>query len=32
MEVLAFVLYFVAMLSIGAYFFVNSKNSNGEKD
>ena len=32
MEVLAFVLYFVAMLSIGAYFFVNSKNSNGEKE
>ncbi len=30
-EVLAFVLYFVAVLTIGIYFFVNSKGS-GEKD
>ena len=32
MEVLAFVLYFVAMLTIGVYFFVKSKNANGEKE
>ena len=31
-EVLAFVLYFVAMLSIGIYFFIKGKNNNGEKE
>ena len=31
-EVLAFVLYFVAMLSIGIYFFIKSKNKAGEKE
>ncbi len=32
MEVLAFVLYFIAMLGIGVYFFAKSKGSAGEKD
>lgn len=32
MEVLAFVLYFVAMLAIGVYFFVKSKSADGEKE
>ncbi len=32
MEILAFVLYFIAMLGIGVYFFVKSKNSAGEKE
>ena len=32
MEILAFVIYFVAMLGIGVYFFFKSKNDNGEKE
>lgn len=32
MEFLAFVAYFIAMLGIGVYFFVKSKNSDGEKE
>ena len=32
MEFLAFVLYFIAMLAMGVYFFVKSKNADGEKE
>lgn len=32
MEFLAFVVYFIAMLGIGVYFFVKSKSSDGEKE
>ena len=32
MEILAFVLYFVVVLGIGLYFFLKSRNTNGEKE
>ncbi len=32
MKISAFVIYFVAMLAIGFYFFIKSKNESGEKD
>ncbi|MEE0838960.1 MAG: sodium:proline symporter, partial [Acutalibacteraceae bacterium] len=32
MKISAFVIYFVAMLAIGIYFFIKSKNISGEKD
>ncbi len=32
MKIAAFIIYFVAMLSIGLYFFIKSKNQSGEKD
>ncbi len=32
MEILAFVIYFIAMLGIGVYFFAKSRSSEGEKD
>ena len=32
MKLAAFILYFVAMLGIGIYFFIKSKNESGEKD
>ena len=32
MKILALTLYFVAMMSIGVYFFVKSKSANGEKE
>ena len=31
-EILAFVLYFVAMMGIGVYFFMKSRNNSGEKE
>lgn len=32
MKLAAFIIYFVAMLGIGIFFFIKSKNQNGEKD
>ncbi len=32
MKIAAFIIYFVAMLGIGLYFFIKSKNQNGEKE